>query len=582
MARATVTSYLRAGTALVAAAVLASGCGAVSASAHLRAAGPPVAPRVSTTAAIPPLVNAERESRNLGPVPKGQLIDVTLTFRQRGSARLEPLLAEGRRVTPAQWAASYGPAPAAVAATRQTLARAGISSSWSKGAVSLAVTGPAAAIEAFFHVDIDRFVMRNGTHFYGPLTQPAAPASIAREVAAVTGMDDYQQDMTAAIAGPNGVTPAQITGFYNLTPLRNAGIDGSGITVMFPEWGVPSEQVLDAYAAKFNLPQFHVQEVTNDSAWGAPISSGAQNYSAVASEAALDLEVVHGLAPGAKEVVYAGGNSSDLDAMLEAMVTAHPGAILSSSIFTVSCDQSPGAKPAADAADAVFTQGASEGTSIFWAAGDRGAFPCISDGQASTMETVSVEPQGSSPHITAVGGTTVFLAANGEYYKEAAWGEPIEQWGGGGGISTIFARPSWQDAPGVGDITGRGVPDVSANADIESGWDVFTPGQNGPEEGPVGGTSAATPCWAAITALIDQYLEQQHLKTVGFANPALYFFATNPKGLPASPFHQITEGTNLHYSAAPGWNPATGLGSPDVGHLADDFVWFDKAHGGSV
>ena len=95
------------------------------------------------------------------------------------------------------------------------------------------------------------------------------------------------------------------------------------------------------------------------------------------------------------------------------------------------------------------------------------------------METVSVEPQAASPHATAVGGTTVFLASNGLYYKEAAWGEPLEQWGGGGGISVLFGRPSWQNAPGVGSITGRDVPDVSANADIESGWDIFSPAQNG-------------------------------------------------------------------------------------------------------
>ncbi len=383
------------------------------------------------------------------------------------------------------------------------------------------------------------------------------------------------RDSRSATLSGGVVGEAEALGGSELGPARAA-------VVLLPQPETTST-VLNAYATKFNLPPFHVSVVSDPSAWGAPVLASQQGYAAVAGEAALDLEVVHGLAPGAKEIAYEGGDPSKLPVMLEAMVTQHRGAILSSSVFSSHCEQDPGAKQVAAATDAVFAQAASEGTSIFWAAGDRGAFSCISDGQTSTMETVSVKPQAASPHVTAVGGTTVFLASNGLYYKEAAWGEPLEQWGGGGGVSVLFGRPSWQDAPGVGTITGRGVPDVSANADIESGWDVFSPAQNGgaPQEGPVGGTSAATPCWAAITALIDEYLMKQNLKTVGFANPALYFFATSPSGLPAAPFHQITEGSNLHFSAAPGWNAATGLGSPDVGHLADDFVWYYRAHGGS-
>jgi len=544
----------------------------------------PASPRISALPPDPPLNAAEKESKDLGLVPPGQTITLTLTLKQRGTAQLDALLARGERLTPSQWAGKYGPSSTATARARATLARAGITSQWSPGEVSMAVSAGAARIERFFGIPVHEFLMPDGTRFYGPLRPFVAPPAIAHEVVAITGGDDYRDYMTAAIEGPDGVTPAQMTSFYDMTPLRNSGVNGNGVTVMFPEWAVPTSDVLAAYAQKFNLPAFNVSVVTKPSAWGAPATPGSQQYADVAGEAALDLEVVHGLAPGAKEVVYEAGNPSDLLNMLEAMVTAHPGAILSSSIFVVSCEQDQDAKQVAMASDSVFAQAASEGTSVFWAAGDRGAFACLPDGNSSTEETVSVSPMGASPHVTSVGGTTVFLASNGAYYKESAWGEPIEQWGGGGGFSTIFQRPSWQVGPGTSGITGRGVPDVAANADIESGWDIFSPpqsGQNGPQEGPVGGTSAATPCWAAIAALIDQYLHQQNLRSIGFADPALYFFSTNPKGLPAVPFHQITEGSNLHYPATAGWNPATGLGSPDVGHLADDFVWYDRAHAGS-
>jgi kumamolisin len=505
-------------------------------------------------------------------------ISVTLTLRERDPKGLDALLAKGGRVSPAQWAASYGPDPVRVAATRRALGLAGIPSQWQPGQVSLTVAAVAKVLERFFRVKIDNFRLRNGTSFYGPLSEPAAPRSIATEVVAVTGMNDYPRYIATAIQGTNGVTPSQISDFYDITPLRKAGIDGSGVTVLFPEDAMPSSSVLAAFATKFGLPPFNVTVNSNPSEWGQPYPPSSQWYAEFAGEAALDLEVVHGLAPGAREIVYeAGGSNSQAPAMFEAMVTAHPTAIFSGSFYMHECEQEPGAQEDATAEDAVFAQAAAQGTSIFWASGDRGAFACLQDGSASTANTLSLAPDATSPHVTAVGGTTVFLSSTGAYYKETAWGEPLEQWGGGGGYSAFFSHPTWQQAPGVGDITTRGVPDVSADADALTGWDVFMPvqGQGTPREEPVGGTSASTPCWAAITALIDEFLVQDHLRTVGFANPALYLFARGPAGLPAPAFHAITEGSNLHYPATPGWNPAVGLGSPDVGHLVDDFVWYD-------
>jgi kumamolisin len=521
---------------------------------------------------------AERQDRDLGPVPGSLEISVTLTLSERNQARLNAVLANGGRVSPRQWATTYGPGPSQVALVRRALARAGIPSQWHLGDASLTVAAPAAVLERFFQVPVHDFQPRSGGGFYGPVRQPPVPMSVAREVVAVTGMSDYQRDITEAIVGANGVTPAQMTSFYDMTPLRSAGLDGTGMTVMFPEWAMPPAADLSDFATKFGLPAFDVSVNSDPGAWGAPASASSQDYDAVSGEAALDLEVVHGLAPGAREIVYEVGNPADLPAMLQAMVTTHPGAILSSSISMHWCDQEQGAKNDATAEDSVFTQAAAQGTSIFWAAGDRGAFSCLPDGIPATELTLAVQPDASSPHVTSVGGTTVLLSSTGAYYKEAAWGEPLEQWGGGGGVSTFFPQPPWQQGPGVTGLTGRGLPDVSADADVLSGWDTYYPTPNGPQEGPSGGTSAATPCWAAITALIDEDLVNQHLKTVGFANPALYYFATGPKGLPAAPFHEITEGNNLHFPATAGWNEATGLGSPDVAHLADDFAWYDATH----
>jgi kumamolisin len=206
--------------------------------------------------------------------------------------------------------------------------------------------------------------------------------------------------------------------------------------------------------------------------------------------------------------------------------------------------------------------------------GDRGAFGCTPDGDFNTLSTNVLS---GVPNVTAVGGTYALLSSNGSYFKEAAWGEPVEQWGSGGGPSMFWPLPSWQVAPGSHNQFSDGKrqnPDISANADGESGWDIFAGGS----EQPVGGTSAAAPFWAGITALIDQNLAAKNLRSVGFANPALYVFAQNPAGLPAPPYHDVTVGTNLYYPATPGWDFATGLGSPDVGALAEDFEWYERAH----
>jgi subtilase family serine protease len=463
------------------------------------------------------------------------------------------------------------------------LSRAGLSSTWETGESLLSVTGQATSVEHFLHLSIHRFVLHGSIRFYAALSQPVTPRVIAGEVLAVTGTNDYPNNSMPALPGGNdgGVTPAEMTRFYDLTPLRDAGINGAGSTVIFPESDMPPAPVLAAFAAKFHLPPFDVTVKTGPSSWGGTISTTSAEYSDSVDEASLDLEIVHGLAPGAREVVYEFSNFAELPEVTQAMTTENPGAIFSSSLLYPYCEQGPGARAIALSFNSTFAQAAAEGSSIFWASGDRGAYLCglAGDvGDSGGYGALSVSPDADSPDVTGVGGTTAFLASNGAYYKESAWGEPLEAWGSGGGISTIYQQPSYQVAPGLGpkSLGGRGVPDVSADGDSMSGWDAFVPGQNGPVEEPIGGTSASTPCWAAVTALIDEDLTKQGLAKVGFANPALYSFARDPSGLPATPFHQVTEGSNLHYVATPGWNAATGLGTPDVAHLADDFEWYDR------
>ena len=116
--------------------------------------------------------------------------------------------------------------------------------------------------------------------------------------------------------------------------------------------------------------------------------------------------------------------------------------------------------------------------------------------------------------------------------------------------------PDYQKKPHAADANkkpafqGRGVPDVGGNADPNSGYNVRVDGQ----DTVVGGTSAVAPLWAGLIALMNQSLG----KSVGFLNPALY-----GQVAAAGAFHTITEGNNGAFKAGPGWNPCTGLGSPD-------------------
>lgn len=552
---------LPAATAMLAAALLASACAPAPAP-----SAPPAAHGAGQVAALPAhplLALAIRDGRDLGPVPAGTTLHLTLGLSGRHPAALEELIGSGQRVSPARLATEFGPDPAAVASVRAALAGAGLTSQWSPGQATLAAQGPAGAVDTLFGVRVDTRIGPDGVRFYAPAAPPAVPIALQPTVNVVSGLDDYPRASTAASPSPGGVTPLQMNDFYNVTPLHSAGLDGRGMTVVLPEIDRFDPAMLDAFAANYKLPPFDVS-VARSSA-GQPDSEQG--------EADLDLELVHAVAPAAKEVVYY-ASAGTVPQAEEQMYRDYPhGAIESSSVGEC---EAPGGRNKSDATLLADMQrpAAAAGWTILVATGDRGAYDCAPGGDFTSL---AADLDASIPYVTAVGGTLTFLSTSNSYYREAAWGEPIEQWGGNGGISEYWAMPSWQRAPGVQNqysSGGRETPDVSANADAESGWIVYA---NGSQQ-VVGGTSAAAPFWAGCAALIDQDLQQKGLPLMGFADPALYTFAQNPSGLPQQPYHDVTSGTNLHYPATQGYDLATGLGSADIAALASDFEWYERNH----
>jgi kumamolisin len=199
--------------------------------------------------------------------------------------------------------------------------------------------------------------------------------------------------------------------------------------------------------------------------------------------------------------------------------------------------------------DEAFQSAAAMGVTVCVAAGDDGSTDGVTDGLNH------VDFPASSPNVLACGGTEL-IASDNTITSETVWNELANNEGAtGGGISDVFPLPSWQTGVGVPPSAnpthnvGRGVPDVAGDADPATGYVTLVDG----DSEVIGGTSAVAPLWAGLIALINQSIG----KPVGFINPLLYKTAST-----AADFHEITSGNNSAYSAGPGWNACTGLGSP--------------------
>jgi len=437
----------------------------------------------------------------------------------------------------------------------------GFKTSWPAGSGLIAADGPAPRAAQLLQVDIESYRLAGGTTFYAALGEPRMPPLLAAAASSVSGLDNYRGARVLAVRR-GGLTPTDVLAFYNLKPLRDAGIDGAGQTIVLPEIDdLPNLNDLNKFATEFGLPPFDSYlTIKRDPSWGTPEKPQG--------ETVLDLEILHEVAPQAKLVIYlSAADFGHGDRAFDQLVTEHLGSIISESLGACEPDTSGGHR---NAYAGIQDRALAEGMSHFVASGDNGAYTCGED----------QPPAGSFPStlptVTAVGGTTVFESQQGTYFKEMAWGGPLDESGGGGGTSQFYAAPNYQQS--VLNSLGHGlrqVPDVAADADPSTGFHIVFGGQ----DGQVGGTSAATPLWAGTIALVNQDLINKGLREVGFANPALYWMGQNASTLPAKPFHDVTTGNNLAFDAGSGWDFATGWGSMDGAALDSAWVLYIKGGG---
>jgi subtilase family serine protease len=430
---------------------------------------------------------------------------------------------------------------------------------------TLDVRSNAGTIDRLFGVRLMSWRGAGGRRFHAPVGEAIVPPDLRQAVAAVAGLDSAAVETRDATA-IQSTTPGTATNAYDVSPLARQHITGRGESIAVVEFGQFEQSDLDGFDQQFGLPAVTPSDV--------PVDGGATDDSASSvAEADLDFEVAHEIAPGAELLDYSapqstGSGADTFGAVVDQIVADGKASIVSDSWG--SCEPTT---PASDIRrdEQAIEAAAARGISIFVAAGDTGAYTC-QDNNASDHR-LSVDWPASSPFAISVGGTSLSMTQTGAYQGETAWNDTLEQSGGGGGLSVDYARPDWQVGPGVSNSFSDGkrqLPDVAADADPWSGWDTYTGGAIQV----AGGTSAAAPFWAAATSLIAQYAGEHGIRRLGFVDPMLYAVAARPQRGPG--FHDITSGTNRYYPSTSGWDFATGLGSPDVYHLAQDVVAYTK------
>jgi len=369
-------------------------------------------------------------------------------------------------------------------------------------------------------------------------------------------------------AADGSLTAPQVARLYDFP----TGVTGKGQCIALIELNTPDQTTgkpagagyltsdLSAYFKKLGIAAPSVIPISVDG--GANLPGPDPNAD---GELTLDIEVPGAAAPGAMIAVYFAPNTSN--GFIDAVNAAVHDAQQKPSVISISWG---GPEDPNGQVDQQFTAGLNQaikdaaqmGVTVCCAAGD--------DGSADMSSGWDKKPHcdfpSSSPFALACGGTKL-TGSNTTISSEVVWNEGTKDGAGGGGVSNVFALPSYQAGAKVPESpkgkTGRGLPDLAGDADPLTGYQITLAGQ----DQVIGGTSAVAPLMEGLLALINQSLAQKTGKTAGFINPLIY-------GSAASAFRDITQGNNDSegnlkgkYTAGPGWDACTGMGAPDGAKL---------------
>jgi kumamolisin len=524
-------------------------------------------------ATLTPVANAQSKSHVIGgdtppPVEHGSarphghhdqngLLTLNVGLDVRNSAELDALIAAASRpgspryghyLTNAQYLSGYAPTGDEVRAAEAWLRGQDLQVTGSSpDNLLIHVRGRTVAVERAFGVTINDY-QSGGRVFHSNDRNPTVPANL--HVNFVSGLSNYDLYKPAITCTPNPGSKCAFDG-GDFRSMYDISGDGKGRTLGFTLWGGELPQTdFDGYAAATGNTDITVGQAGDDGLNWIQVDGAGSNSTNTDNEIALDTEIAHGVAPGVHETYWLGKDNSSTT--LEDVVNA----AANSSISIISNSWGAQNNPCAvDGNEETSLQhGVSTGKTFYFSTGDSGA-------------SAGCSWPASSQYAVAVGGTTLAFGSTSDsaYTSETALNN-------GGGCLDAETRPSWQTGIGNAYVwgssspcSGRATPDVSANSG--SGTYLYFDGSAGCC---TGGTSLATPIWAAASVIWNKNNANSGRPGIGFAGPLIYSLANDSTDY-ANDFHDITSGSN-GFSAGAGWDEATGWGSFDFNKLSNNLA----------
>ncbi len=451
---------------------------------------------------------------------------------------------------------------------------------WGPLRTNVTISAPSSTIAHIFHTSF--IIHQSGTHvYYAPDASqpPMVPQSIAGNIAAVTGLDSYSQTPTyhssfssqnlqnvssvsqtsqrQCINGRNDLLlPSRVAHAYGYDQFWKQSEQGQGTTVNIVGFGGYNpgdvQNYFDCFGYKGKL---------TENAVDMPSSS-------TSGETTLDIEAIAGMAPESNIAVYVADLQNKepyydyatlYSDLLQNVIDDNVESESGHNVVNLSWGQPEGyitSNYMAAVNQRIWILTYVEHMTVLTSSGDCGAFDTAQSNQ------LAVDFPASSPWAVSVGGTILTLDQQANRSQEVVWSNSTQtstcnnQWGSGGGVSSEFKQPTWQQSLQSGNAAKtaqmRQLPDVSAVADnvplFYSGrWHL------------VSGTSISAPIWAAGMALLNQAAQKSTGMT--YYGPAFLYAAANSGH---APFYDVTKGNNLHYDATSGRDNASGLGTPNL------------------
>ena len=495
--------------------------------------------------------------RDLSAEELGAPMIFSVSLRMRDVAGLQARVAAGEIVPDAEMEARYLPARADYDQLAAWLAAQGFTTELSdRGHTTIIVRGTVAQVAAALDVTFARVALPTGaaspgSEYTSAITTPSLPADLPESVLGIDGLQPHLQWRRPhplpqdVVSNSSYVTPDDVAAGYNVSSNWN----GRGQTIAIVDQGAVATSDLNTFWSTVGSSQT-AANVTSINVAGGP-SAGSDP-----TETALDVEWAGALAPGAQIRLYLSNNAINCLPQILNDLPTNP----SMTVVSISYGSPEGTITLNSIASTENTllRLAAAGVTVFAAAGDGGSNPSSNTGQYSASSPTLPEYPASDPSTTGVGGTTMTLNSSFVDTGETAWNAiPSQGAATGGGISKLISEPTWQT--GTPSTTQRCVPDVAA---IASGNNLgafiyVTVGKQNPMQDVIG-TSLATPIWAAVCAQLNQARAAVGLAPIGLLGPHIYPLVRT------AAFTDITTGTNGAYSAGPGYDLCTGLGTPNV------------------